>query len=750
MKYPSISRSALRQVIIPQLNGGINTKDPASQILDNQLTKCRNMWWYNTDLCTRPGLSHPEHFGFSLPASGGEHGTLSCRNYPVFLNGEPCLASLSWNHTTVQLILLKESGTLSGMITVCTRESVDDSVPCSLYCGNPKADNGTGIFVLVPTTQDEISKGKIFEIVKSGDSYTPYEFTVHSFYIPLISVYGKGEQYSSLPTNEQTETAPSAMFEGFNLLTGAFRSAFTTDGVSYEFRLPVSKLTSRYAEDIRVQFRGAKGEIVTYTISSSADTVVTNNPSEGANALMIKVDRENGTVLFCSSKQLNPDDTVLSNGTYPWRQPKGEILNNLVITAWKTDDKQMDKILGMTISQQFGGADGLFGGSRTFLSGNQKYPNLVCWSAVNNPLYFSESSFAYVGDANQKVTALAKQSDMLVIFKEREIYSTTYVQGEASGEDLLAGRVTDVTAAMAYFPIVQCHGSIGCDLPDTVHLCANRLIWASSDKRVYTLVSVSNTSEENVVPVSSLIENTLPDYDFSKAFAVDWKNHYLLFFGASVLLLDYEKTVYKNIGGYGDSEAAAKNLSWHFWDLSSVTAPGEAASDVSAGILLGAFAGSNTCMILTRSMSVSADGEELNSLYVYTFDFSAPEDDIIVPISGSSSFRHVNYPIESEFATKVFDFEKPDLLKKISFVYLGVSALPDTFVHVTFHTERGDYFTEPRSAFPDEHFDRNSAKILRFLPLLNRIREISVAVKSDRPFSVNSLSLKYKTLGSVK
>ena len=112
---------------------------------------------------------------------------------------------------------------------------------------------------------------------------------------------------------------------------------------------------------------------------------------------------------------------------------------------------------------------------------------------VDNPLYFPENNYAYVGDSSQAATAFGKQSDMLVIFHSREMYYATYVAGgDFTAQDVIDGKIVDVTAYMAKFPITQINGEIGCDCPRTVQLCNNRLAWATSDGRVYTPVSYTH------------------------------------------------------------------------------------------------------------------------------------------------------------------------------------------------------------------------------------------------------------------
>ena len=104
----------------------------------------------------------------------------------------------------------------------------------------------------------------------------------------------------------------------------------------------------------------------------------------------------------------------------------------MVITAPCSNTKEnLKKVFAMTRQMWFGGdAAGISGGSRVFLGANtdEKEKSLVIWSGLNNPLYFPENCYAYVGNNSQSVTAFGRQSDMLVIFKERETYLTQYVR----------------------------------------------------------------------------------------------------------------------------------------------------------------------------------------------------------------------------------------------------------------------------------------------------------------------------------
>ena len=56
MRFPQINKQALRGIRVPDLAGGINTRDSLNMINDNQLIESRNMWYKDGVLKTRPGL----------------------------------------------------------------------------------------------------------------------------------------------------------------------------------------------------------------------------------------------------------------------------------------------------------------------------------------------------------------------------------------------------------------------------------------------------------------------------------------------------------------------------------------------------------------------------------------------------------------------------------------------------------------------------------------------------------------------
>ena len=204
-----------------------------------------------------------------------------------------------------------------------------------------------------------------------------------------------------------------------------------------------------------------------------------------------------------------------------------------------------DSTAEATLAAWFGGTQNKLGGTRLFLSGFTKDKAKVMWSDVGNPLYFPENNYMYVGDLSQRVTALEKQSSMLVVFKERELFYTTYVQGSIEAEEVSQGLNVDVTVSQAYFPLTQLSPYIGCDAPGSIAVCRDRLVWMCRDGRVYTLVEGSVYSERNVREIGQKVHPLMMAHtnkERTAASAMDHDGQYVLLIGNTAYSFDYSES----------------------------------------------------------------------------------------------------------------------------------------------------------------------------------------------------------------
>lgn len=470
--------------------------------------------------------------------------------------------------------------------------------------------------------------------------------------------------------------------------------------------------------------------------------------------------------------------------------------DNIVISAYTVGTEA--SVYRMNKAVWFGGqAGGLTKGSRLFVTGDPVKPNLVYWSDLNNPLYFPENSYAYIGDAAQPVTAFGKQSEMLVFFKPNEIYYTTYVEGESySAEDVLAGKVVDIASQSAVFPVYQIHPTIGCDCPDTLQLCDNRLVWVHSSGKVCALTSASPSSERNVSVVSRMIERELKQCDLQRACSADWQGHYVLFADRleknftdttvsidkvpSAFLMDYSSPGFQ-ITVSGGEYQDPRPVKWYVWEL-----PVSGEGIVCDGVKLSG-----------RNIRRMEDSDLYYSNYGYFYmswafieklyendktegkalDFERKTEQAVL-FEGIDYFyedllgyepgtayhnvtrleKYSGYPliayacrnieyIDSRLRTKLFDFGKPERIKNVTSVFSDIGCNRD--YRVSFMSERGE---TPELKYGGLFSDKGSTEpgylqCVKIIPSAPRVRRFGIGVSTSGAAAFSGLSLKYKVMG---
>ena len=466
MKYPEMGRARSYRVSIPQLNGGVNYDVPKTRVTDNQLTDCTNMWWRGGRLKTRPGLenlsSHDWLKDCSYLHDKAHTRFCSFGTYGVFFhkreNGE------LWADRVQD-----DKYTGSGFQPTNSFSRSQGAVGSSFWVAKARDQyDGNGALVFDDNT--------IYRTGFGSDDV----FAEEQPYIPVVGINGR--------PNEMSFTS----LEPYNMLTDEAIFKFTTDGVGTMFYTAIGSMDTSY----RVK--------VTY---------IDNNGTEHHHQL--DADAVSGAAPYESTTQGDGYRIVVTKwGGVSFRNESGQLAvlpeavapNNVIVTLRrKSDGSNQKRIYSMRFSEWFGGgASGLAGGTRLFVSGSSDSPNEVRWSALNNPLYFPEKNFSYVGDEGDPITAFGKQGDMLVIFKKDSLYCTRYNQGAAiTQEDLTEQNVLDVETSSAVFPVYPISPNIGCDLPNTICLCNNKLVWANSRRSaVYGLFSTGLYDERNVRELS--------------------------------------------------------------------------------------------------------------------------------------------------------------------------------------------------------------------------------------------------------
>ncbi|MBP3936786.1 MAG: hypothetical protein IK954_04280 [Clostridia bacterium] len=536
MQYPSYGRTAESRLRLSALSGGIDRVSDDAAIDANRLRDACNLWWKDGALRTRPGVRPTDD---QFP------------NFGTVVRQVVLPESIVYNGQRGQLILLLYtliSGYALGAV-FC-----EASGRFSIVRQNTSAD-----WTTLPTQLLPISGGDGLAMMYiDGVPYSlDYDGTLTQLdiYVPTVLIAARGAETYEMA--KAMTVAAGTVYEPYNRLTEAFKMEFfPTDGLPYH-TLP--SFTRHRPARLVVTLRGATDFNIPL-VSDTGDGLVSTDPISG---YVVCWSPQTGVVWFqdSSTKVAVPD-------TEKW--------SSLIFTYRPLTDQPADRelIRSMTVATWFGGSTaGLGGGTRCFLAGSHQEPSRLCYSAIDNIAYLPENNDTRVGQAGQAITALKKQADMLVIFKETEVWYSSYTVGVTDSEALTAalenGTVTDIETAVAQFPLALIAWNVGCDLPDTLALCDNRLVWTNSDGRVYMLVSGNIYSERNVREIGQAVWPLLQQSQGAIRCAADCYGHYLLMAGTQIFLFDYRTAGLAAVGtGTADSTLQSR-LAWYRWELPS-------------------------------------------------------------------------------------------------------------------------------------------------------------------------------------
>lgn len=697
MRYPTISDIPARKVSVPQLSGGINKTDNPSYINDNQLTECNNMWFAGGRLRTRPGITYK-----------GSIGDGDCLD--IYNDGE-------------KLFALLQSG------PVCIEPN--NSYNFSKY----GIDMNSGFITRI----NKQLQGNDGEVVCIGDSggleFTDWKAGTQlalsvSRYIPTLMI-------NANPTDDPSNAQPNGyVYQGANLLSDSFKIVCNAPGDSvngWAWMLP----------DLGGK-RISTAEIEYYDKNKHYTEIPVANDTGGVNSVDVTVcvDGVYKTVQAYFGyypSQTNAKAIVVwtkgADGEYRTDTAIHASLSNGLIITVNVDtndaDNNVKKISSMTMGRWFGGArGGLENGTRLFVAGGVE-EGIIRWSDLNRPNYFSENNYAYVGDGS-KITALAQQDDMLVIFQEHAITYATYVEGIGyTAADIQNENTVDVTTLSATFPLTTIHSEVGCDCPDTVRLCNNRLVWLTSAGKVYCLVNNSQYNERNVREISYAIEWLLKKHtaaELKAAKSADVGGMYFLFVEKKIYVLDYANTSFEYYT-YQAHEKRLKNyLSWYVWTLPEYIKEVKGADGV----------GDHLCII--ADALYGAEGEYISNA-VFDVDLN-----IVNGITRTDNFEEREDAIPCSLRTKLYAFSGAERMKRIPNCNISLCKIPGE-VEISFVTDNGSGTT--RYVTIDEEAnesDLDAVKRMTLYPNANNTSLFGIDIRSESAMAVEGISITYKEM----
>lgn len=728
MRYPTMSRSGKTQVNIPSFSGGVNLRDTKSGILDNQLSDAYNMWFKNGALRRRPNFeTNLDLITEETFLSGGiPKATLNMHKDIRYKDGILCSAmyrqtgastlTFFWQDKTemhyfgsIQIYLGYEDEYITYFVA-----PYDDSVYVYLSNGDIyKAEFGY-IKAFIQITDDDMIESAPVVItnalrtgIAQGDHFPEFSGVLINGF-NLIGKYAKIIFSTVNPEYSHSDKNNMAMIYYFRN-----KSDIDEDDNKYDgYKVVVKHTTENGVFTHTVVIDGHSGDEEEiqgdgYKIRASSDAVIFYN--------------------------VDGDIAEIDNSG-------PQIINNLEITFPHLTSNR-DKISGCSFSEWYGGvSEGINGGTRLFISGNSKYPNSVFWSDLNNPLYFPENNWFKVGTDNSNVTAFGKQNEKLVIFKERETWYTEYTQTTApTAEQVVNQSFIDLTTAKAMFPLVLINDQIGCDCPNTVQLCRNRLTFTNKSGKVYVIVTMNQYSENNIYEIGGMIEDKLrTETELEKATSADFEGYYCIMINDNMYLCDYNSDGFQYPYSFKNKEDSQLKVPWYIWKL-----PFDPLSTFYFGCddfilaysmwfyhdsAFGPWKGKYHVSLLT------ADNEGLSDKQLH-FELS----DMLEVIT-----KIIRKEFESGFTTKFFTFGSADKRKNVERVSIVTDDNEGQTITVLFVTESGN---------ETETYNTNTtdfSEVKTILPTTKSVNKFGISMSSFGKLSVEEITIIFRMLGVIR
>ena len=318
-----------------------------------------------------------------------------------------------------------------------------------------------------------------------------------------------------------------------------------------------------YDPDAEVNFKAESVESFAYTpvIAINAD------PATGAGdsyqpenrlsaAKTVRYNAVEGVTTYClPAKEIDGvdrvvvDDEELVEGTengYTVNTVEGKVTFN---TAPPVTNPATNNTVSITFSKKNADAEKavvdcnyatVAGGDRSIcilMAGCEAQPNAVFWNSNDNlsmnPAYFPISYYSLVGDTEDPVTGFGRQYSDLIVLKERSIGRLDFTTQTLDERESISFAYTNINSR------------VGCNLPWSIQLIENNLVFCNTYQGVHMIRSSSAAYENNVECISRNVNGNstkglLADVRSAEIVSsFDDDDRYWLCTGNTVYLWDY-------------------------------------------------------------------------------------------------------------------------------------------------------------------------------------------------------------------
>ena len=701
MKYSALKTVKSNRYEVPSLNGGIDTSKYCELIDDNCFSQCKNIWNKNGVLTNRLGLLPNEQGVISIEEVEYNHFVhgFEVTDTLLYVDGEPkkigyCVEGDGDSYERFRPYFVNSDGSLTEMgyigfnrVSYQTFNRFE-----KVFFVVADATAGSGIYAfLTRCNRENFQCEYVYDIYEASNDYSSWQkMNESNFYIPTVYMNGRGNSFRIDTEDPTTYTEEPKELEAFNMLTGKFKAYYTTDGWSSVFDLPFNSLDS---SNIRCRIYSTAQSYTDFIVDAYSDTATATVLSY---SVTLKVDRSLGRFSFFYNNNPFAVPRMLSYGG-----------NNMEISASRTVDNGIPKTIGAKGSILFG--------NNIYFYGNKIRGNEVYTATISRPLYVSAKCKVALGEPTSSITAMAVVCNKLVAFKNSEIYRITLSRGSTYQ---VSGLLTDISRTMLNGDTLSSeavHLQVGCDCPNTLKVCANRIVWTRSDGSVYTLATTTYGKENNIYKISSALSGLtegIDEDDFKNAYACDLDGYYLLYVGNKVFVADYRIKDFGFPAKYSGQKDNGSNISWYIWEFPQAL--------------------QTSSIISLNKTALLSCYDSLSDVW-YISALKGDKDYLLHYVEEETQLECID--IESSFKTGYYDFGRPYTHKTVKNVYITECSGSKAEICLD-NTPDGICYTKIMNLplLPD---------VLKTNMILSDAKKVSVSFRTVAPFRLGGLIFEY-------
>ena len=539
------NQHATKMVDFPRLDGGLNLWEMDYRLNRNQSPEMKNLWWQDGVLQCRDGQSYlygPRQEQLMTPLPEGVEPWVDLGV------GYTCTSDLFWDHAFFHI----------GTKLYYMDPSAETPAMTELVGGVPE---NRGTFFRYNDGLFYKNRGAFIKV-----KYDPAKTPVFSAsrvednaYTPIIVMNaspstGSGDTYQPENRLSPKKTVQYNAAEDQQMITK------NGDGSTKVFDLGKTAAADQLTRVTDVYFGSTLVNTALYTtdVSTGKVTFTTAPPSDTIITFVAKF----GVVTYqLPVKDLDAVTEVKVNGEvkaestdYAVDLPKGQVVfvtappvsdpavnNTVEITYSKANEDALNAIMDCPYAIVYGGSQDVC----IVLGGCKKQPNAFFWcgndSVGMNESYWPMSFYNLAGDSEDGITGFGKQYGTLVIFKEKSLGKSAYSVEDVDDRDSISLTYTAINA------------KIGCDLPWTIQLIENNLVFCNTEGGVHIVRDSTSALENNIECLSRNVNGTdqrpglLADVRAAETVTgFDDGNHYWVVANGHAYLWDYLLSAWKD------------------------------------------------------------------------------------------------------------------------------------------------------------------------------------------------------------